>query len=241
MLTTASSTRRLWPFMVAIWVGVGLSLALAWMLVEDSEADAGQETRSSWSRPERATSAGRPDPATDPLSMPATPIVTSDRAPGAADDGSLPTAVPAGPAADGHPPATEWAATGPWSDYAGPVQGWGEHRATCADETFLVYGAQTDPRRYEYVVCSTSSGQLRYHGIDVDSGADIRLEACVDPEGRYVARASRNHRYEVVDARGRPLSASGITLFQSATAVTWNYGVTAEWGMQNLPHDFVKC
>ena len=144
-----------------------------------------------------------------------------------------------------------WVEAGPSSDFRAPSHGWGSHAASCPTDTFLVYGARTEPRKYEYVVCSAPDGELLYHGVDVDSGADIRLRACAEEGGVYVAEASADYRYVVADRRPQPWESSGvagyapsvsaITLYKSETDVDWQYGVASEWGMQNLPTEFVKC
>ncbi|MDH3294497.1 MAG: hypothetical protein OER95_09280 [Acidimicrobiia bacterium] len=224
-----------------MWVAVGVLLVVAVIQQQSTEAAAPSVKTEVIAPTPSSTSAAR-----GPASS--TSSTMDGRAQGSIAEGAETLNVRSTPVrtGDGRQPA--WFETGPTSDLAGPTADWGAHGAVCPAETFLVYGARTDPRKYEYVVCSTPDGRLSYHGIEVDSGAEIRLPACLNDAGHYVAVASADYRYEVVDGRSgtrtRRSVADGrsrITLYRSATEIDWRFSVHSEWGMQNLPPDFAKC
>lgn len=247
------SRSSLWWLSAALWSLVGLMLVVAFLdhqaISSGADADAvGKEFGVLVT--DRAEPAA---PRTSPVSSAGTETSTTDAVTAIAAD--RPTDGVAATAADRRPVPED----GATSDFVRPLEEWGAYAASCPDSTFLVYAARTEPRKYEYAVCSQPDGKLAYHGIDVDRGSEIRLDACVAGAGRYVAYASRDYRYEIVDARrgqqnGDAESSeatesngtangtlSQITLYRSTTGVDWRYGVHSEWGMQNLPTEFIKC
>ncbi len=147
------------------------------------------------------------------------------------------TALPASTAAPVAPPSRRAQSTGPaptdMTDVAlatEPAPGWGAYEAGCSGDFELLYGARTTPKKFEYVVCVNSEGQLRYHGIDVASGSDIRLRGCLDVGGRFVFAADDSWRYIIGDSR-RTATQSGIDLHRSSSQVAWSYPAGEEWGL----------
>ena len=237
------SRSSLWWLSVFLWSLVGLMLVLAFLRSRADLSAASGDSRTTAVGTESAAPVGAASTevtsdtdAVGPLApsrgrSAGNVSVFSDPSSGNSDEAER-------RASNGSP---DWLEDGPVSDFVLPADGWGAYSATCPDASFLVYAARTEPRKYEYTICSRPDGSLTYHGIDVGSGAEIRLNACIASPGRYVAQASVDYRYEIVDARSGSGSESRITLYRSPTDIDWRYDVHSEWGMQNLPPEFVKC